>query len=149
MKISGYHYGSKFKSDETFDIKIHSIKHSSININNYRQKMVSIFRTRILLFVAFFMQSSLQNKINDNNNDIRDKSTSNLVNRDLNNNKRNKDFNLDKSALNGLINIPPVADGGNGQICYTKNEVRIREIQFGGQPFKIPYYIIVRYCNQF
>lgn len=111
--------------------------------------MVSIFRTRILLFVAFFMQSSLQNKINDNNNDIRDKSTSNLVNRDLNNNKRNKDFNLDKSALNGLINNPPVADGGNGQICYTKNEVRIREIQFGGQPFKIPYYIIVRYCNQF
>ena len=40
-----------------------------------------------------------------------------------------------------------VADGGIGEICYTKNEVRTKEIHHGGQTFNVPYYVIVQYCN--
>ena len=51
------------------------------------------------------------------------------------------------SLVTGTGDGTDVVDGGNGKICYTKNEVRTREIQHGGQTFQVPYYVIVQYCS--
>ena len=87
-----------------------------------QEKMVLSFRIAILLLVAIVIQSSLQNKT-----------------------KKSFTYNKDKSS-NG---IRPIAAGGHGNQCYTRTEQRVRQIQYGGQYFNIPYYVIVKNCVQF
>ena len=88
-----------------------------------QEKMVLSFRIAILLLVAIVIQSSLQNKT-----------------------KKSFTYNKDKLSSNG---IRPIAAGGHGNQCYTRTERRVRQIQYGGKYFNIPYYVIVKNCVQF
>ena len=117
--------------------------------------MVSIIRISILFFVAIFIQNSLHNKIDKSINNSKDISTSKLTGNALKDNNNNDDIsnNNNKRFFAGMNNkffgsIGLMA-GGHGQLCYTRNELKMKIIHHGGRAFKLPYYAIVRYCNKF
>ena len=120
-----------------------------------QEKMVSFFRISILLFLTIFIQSSLQNKTKTSINNKKDILTSNLVEHGLKNNESFDDVkrgfnNKQIKASNGKFGaIRPVAAGGHGNKCFTRNELRVKNIQHGGQTFPISYYVIVKYCDKF
>ena len=123
--------------------------------------MVSIFHFSILLFVAIFIENSLQKKTKISINNNKDTSTSNLVkpslisnennddissNNNNNNNNNKKSFNLFKKPVR---NGGRMLDGGHGVKCYTRLQLKMVAIIHLGRSFTVPQYVVIKYCNQF
>ena len=138
--------------------------------------MVLSFRTAILLLVAIVIQSSLQNKTNRSVYNNKDESTSNFVERGLNNDYKNNDVDVSKNDDDDVSKInskksnnkkklfnknvdvstnikrkfyPSIVGGGNTIKCITRRERRIRRVYFSRKTFYIPYLVTVKDCNIF
>ena len=92
--------------------------------------MVSFFRISILFFAAIFIQSSLQNKIDNYIN--KEAPTSSLVERGLKKSGNIVEVSINNDDVSNNDKKRVIVGGGHGQKCHTIMKVKTKRVQFHG-----------------